>query len=368
MWFKRMSLEDWFETYQYSINYDIGESAIKYKTFGHMEIDLSDLKLRYGHHIGRADLRALIANSYEGLEVDDILVTTGASEANFCIVTALVKPGDHVIIEHPNYTSLYDVPRGLGCDVSFFSLNFENQFKPDISQLEKLIKPNTRLISLTHPNNPTGSMISEKELRAAIEIAEKHDIYLMFDETYRDLSFGKPLPPAVSLSDKVISISSMSKSFGLPGIRIGWLATRDRYILDQVLTVKEHYTITNSIVGEEIAVRVLEKGDEYIKNARKHTLKNFNLVKAWMAEQKAIEWVEPEAGVVSLPRIKADVNIVPEELYRLVVEKYRTFLIPGRCFEMDNRYFRLGYGSGYDEVKTGLENFSEAVDELLSRA
>ncbi|MFC1573971.1 aminotransferase class I/II-fold pyridoxal phosphate-dependent enzyme [Candidatus Latescibacterota bacterium] len=367
MWFKRMQLEEWFDKYQYAVQYDIGESAIKYKTFGHMEIDLSDIALRYGHHSGRADLKALIASQYENLTVENVIVTSGASEANFAIVAALVKPGDHVIVEHPNYTSLYDVPRALGCEVTLQSLKFEDKFKPDLDELKRLIKPNTKLISMTHPNNPTGSMISEKELHEIIKIAESNDVYLMFDETYRELSFGDPLPAAASLSPKVISISSMSKSFGLPGIRIGWLAAQDNFILDSVLAIREHISITNSVVGEEIAVRVLEKTDTYIKSALDHALRNFKLVKRWMNNQDKLEWIQPEAGVVSMPRIKAEVKIDPEELWRLLVEKYKTFIIPGRCFEVDNRYFRLGYGSGYDEIKIGLNNLKSAIDEITER-
>ncbi|MFC1606693.1 aminotransferase class I/II-fold pyridoxal phosphate-dependent enzyme [Candidatus Latescibacterota bacterium] len=367
MWFKRMPLEEWFDTYQYTVKYDIGESAIKYKTFGHMEIDLSDVELRYGHHAGRADLRALIASQSGDLDVDDVLVTMGASEANFAIVASLVKPGDHVIIEHPNYTSLYDVPRALGCEVDFLKQTFENNYKPDLDELKKMIRPNTKLISFTHPGNPTGTMITEDELKSLIAIAEEHDIYLMFDETYRELSYGELLPCAATLSSKVISISSMSKSFGLPGIRIGWMATKDKFMFDSVLAVREHISITNSVVGEEIAVRVLEKSDTYIKSARDHALRNFKLVKKWMDNQDKLEWIVPEAGVVSLPRIKQDVRIDPEELWRLLVEKYKTFIIPGRCFEMDNRHFRLGYGAGYDEIKIGLKNLTTAIDEITGR-
>ena len=362
-----MQLEEWFDKYQYAVQYDIGESAIKYKTFGHMEIDLSDIALRYGHHSGRADLKALIASQYENLTVENVIVTSGASEANFAIVAALVKPDDHVIVEHPNYTSLYDVPRALGCEVTLHSLKFEDKFKPDLDELKRLIKPNTKLISMTHPNNPTGSMISEKDLHEIIKIAESNDVYLMFDETYRELTFGEPLPTAASLSPKVISISSMSKSFGLPGIRIGWMAAQDQFMLDTVLAIREHISITNSVVGEEIAVRVLEKTDTYIKNALDHALRNFKLVKRWMNSQDKLEWVQPEAGVVSMPRIKAEVKIDPEELWRLLVEKYKTFIIPGRCFEVDNRFFRLGFGSDYDEIKNGLNNLKSAIDEITER-
>jgi len=358
-----MELEDWFDTYQYEIEYDVGESAVKTLTFEDLNVDLGKLPLRYGHHRGRPDLREIVAGQYEGLSADRIIVTTGASEANFCVVSALVKPGDHVVIHHPNYPSLYEVPRSLGCEVSFLSLKFENHFELDVDELKGLITPQTKTISLTYPNNPTGAMISEQTLGDVIELAENRDVFLLFDETYRELAFGKPLPWAASLSPKVISISSMSKSYGLPGIRTGWIASQAKEILDAALAVREQVTITNSAISEEIALSVLQKKDQFIKRAMDHLEGNFRIVNDWMKEQQHLEWIPPEAGVVALPRFKSGVLNDPEKFYRTLAEKYKTFVIPGRCFELDNNCFRLGYGGTAEELKTGLNNISRLLEE-----
>ncbi len=366
MWFKRMPLEEWFDKYQYEVEYDIGESAVKFLTFDELNIDLGDMPLRYGYHLGRPDLREEIAKQYDGLSYNDIIVTTGASEANFCTVSALCKPGDHVIVEHPNYPSLYEVPCSLGCELTFFSLKYENNFRPDIDELRKLIRPNTKLISLTHPNNPTGSVMFVDELQEYIKLAEENDIYLMFDETYRKLAFRNELPGAASLSDKVISISSMSKSYGLPGIRTGWLACRDNSIIDDVLAIREQLTITNSSISEEIAVQVLRKKEEYISRALEHVHRNLSMVNQWIGSMAMIEWIKPEAGVVAFPMIITEGFHDPEKVYRLLAEKYKTFVIPGRCFEMDNKHFRLGYGGTYEEIEEGLMNLEKALDEVVS--
>jgi len=364
MWFKRMSLEEWFDRYQYEVEYDIGESAVKYLTFGELGLDLGGLPLRYGFHKGRPDLRGYIAEQYPGLSDDDVIVTSGASEANFAIIAAVMNPGDHIIVEHPNYTSMYEVPRSLGCEVSLLRLRFENKFKPDLNELEDMITPKTKMVSLTHPNNPTGSMITEDELKEIIGIVEKHDIYLLFDETYRDLAFDNRLPAAASLSPKVVSISSMSKIYGLPGIRIGWAATRSRELLDAILAIREQVSITNGAVSEEIAGAVLKRKNEFLDKSKRHVERNLAYVGEWMERQEDFEWVYPEAGVVSLPRLKEHVAIDPESLYRTLAEKYRTFTIPGRCFEMDNRHFRLGFGATYEEIRTGLGNIEKAVRDL----
>lgn len=364
MWFTRMSLEEWFDKYQYEVKIDIGESAVKFLTFEDLGIELGRLPIRYGYHTGRPDLREVLAEMYPGFTADDILVTSGASEANFAIVAALARPGDRIVVEHPNYTSNYEVPLSLGCEVDLLRLKFEDGFKPDRDELRRLITPGTKLVSLTHPNNPTGSMITETELGEIIDIIEEKGTYLLFDETYRDMAFENVLPPACTLSDRVVSISSMSKVYGLPGIRTGWLATRSREILEGVLAVREQVSITNNAISEEIAVRVLARREEYLNRARKHIAANRDIVAAWIDSQDDVEWVYPEAGVVSLPRLRDHLKFDPEKLYTRLAETYKTFSIPGRCFEMDNRFFRLGFGANPEEIKQGLANLGQAIADL----
>ncbi len=367
MWFKRMELEIWFDRYQYEIDYDIGESAVKTLSLKDIAIDLEKVFLRYGYHSGNPALRETIAEQYPGLTGDNIVVTTGASEANFAVVAALAKPGDHVVVEHPNYPSLYEVPRSLGCNVDLLTLKFEDRFKPDLEELKRITTFATKLVSFTHPNNPTGSMISEKELHTVIELVESRDTFLLFDETYRHMAYGDCLlPPAACLSPRAISITSMSKCYGLPGIRLGWLATQNRTILDSAVAIREQLSISNNALSEEIALSVLRRKEEFMRSARRRIVKNREIVADWMFKQRDIEWIYPEAGVVCFPRIKSHVKVEPEKLYRLLAEKYRTFVVPGRCFEMDERQFRIGFGADPGELKIGLSNLNKALTELSS--
>jgi aspartate/methionine/tyrosine aminotransferase len=340
MWFQRMSLEDWFDTHQYSTRYDVGESAIKFLKLQDLGLDLNAVDLRYGHHTGAPELRKEISHEYDGLSGRDILVTSGGAEAIFSICMALLKPGDHVIVEHPNYPSTYEVPRGLGCDVELFRLNFEERFEPDLDRLEKSITPKTKLLIFTHPNNPTGSMISPAQQERLIGLAESSRIYLIFDETYRHLAFGDPLPAAASLSPFAISITSMSKCYGLPGIRIGWLATRSREIHDGVL----------------------EKKAEFLNRARAHVDRNLKIASAWLEGRNELEWVRPCGGVVASPRLRAGGIADPEALYLSIAADHQVFVVPGRCFDMDNRFFRLGFGSTPEELTEGLRRVGLALD------
>ena len=364
MWFNRMTLEVWFDSHQFNVEYDIGESAVKFLTVGDLDMDLADVALRYGHHTGDPDLKECLAADYPGLHRDQIVVTSGGSEAIFALNSALLKPGDHVVVEHPNYPSLYEIPRSLGCEVSFLPLEFQHGFQPDLDRLESLITPKTKLISLTHPNNPAGSVISEDELRRAIQIAEQHDVYFMFDETYRALDFSTPPTPAASLSPKVISLSTMSKCYGLPGIRIGWMATQDQFILDSLLTIREQITISNNSLGEAIALHVLQRKEHFLQRSRAQVEENLAAVSQWVDQQPQIEWVRPVAGVVGFPRFQDGYAFDPEKFYQLLAKKYKTFVIPGRCFEVDNRYFRLGFGAPQEETRQGLKNFQDALAEV----
>ena len=149
---------------------------------------------------------------------------------------------------------------------------------------------------------------------------------------------------------------------------MGWLATQDPSIVDAVLTIREQVTITNNALGEAIALHVLRDRQHYLNRARQHVEANRKRVTDWIESHPAFEWVPPEAGVVGLPRIRQSVDVDPEALYRLLAEKYRTFAVPGRCFGLENRYFRLGFGATGDEIEKGLENLDSALAELSPTA
>jgi aspartate/methionine/tyrosine aminotransferase len=210
-------------------------------------------------------------------------------------------------------------------------------------------------------------MISEKDLQRVVELVESYDTHLLFDETYRHMASDEDLlPPAASLSPNVISIASMSKCYGLPGIRMGWLATKSPFILDAAVAIREQLSISNNSLSEEIALSVLRRKDKFLTDARSRIERNRELVADWMSKQKNFEWVYPEVGVVCFPRIKKEVSVNPDELFRLLAEKYRTFVVPGRCFEMDERHFRIGYGADPGKIEQGLANLNEALNELSS--
>jgi len=362
MTFKRMEIEDWFDRYQYEVNYDVGESGIKFRTLDDFGIDLRDLPLRYGHHRGFPELRELISTEYPGLTAANIGVTVGAAEAIFAIVASLVGHGDQVLVEHPNYPSLYMVPESLERDLKLFKLSYDENFEIDLDRLKGHITPKTSLIMLCRPNNPTGAVISTVDLEKVIEMVEGTKAYLLVDETYRELHFDEPPAPAASLSPRAISVTTMSKAYGLPGIRIGWAAA-DPKIIDMIRAVREQVTICNSVIGEKIAFEVLKRKSELLSETRSQLLETLDKVDRWINKTPDLEWVRPKAGVVGFPRLVNSAST--EKLCRLLAEKYKTFTVPGYCFQMP-QHFRIGFGVSPAELEGGLSRIGMALEDIRS--
>lgn len=358
MVFKRMELEDWFDRYQFEFEFDIGESGVKFFKFKDLSVDLENVELRYGNHKGDPELREMISSFFPGLSLSNIAVTNGSSEAIFSVIASLIGPGDHVIVEAPNYPSLYEIPLSLERNVSLYFLEFEEGFRLNLEKLSKLIRPETRLICLTHQNNPTGSVLSRKELEELISFIESNNLFLLMDETYREISLGEPLPLAATLSNKAISVSSMSKAFGVPGIRMGWVAAQEE-IIDSVRAVREQITICNSSISERIALAILSKKEEMKNKIKLRINNNLLIMDAWIKARNDLEWIYPSGGVVGFPRLIEDVD--SEDLCRLLMEKYRTFVVPGFCFKMP-RHIRLGFGGEEEEVRIGLDRLGMALD------
>jgi aspartate/methionine/tyrosine aminotransferase len=346
---------------------NLTESSMSDARLGDLKLDLTDLLICYGDHLGHPGLRELIAadGSRDGallLQPRDVLLTAGAATALFIVATSLLEKGERMVVMRPNYATNIETPRAIGAEIDFLDLEFERGFRIDLDRLQKLITPKTRLVSLTTPHNPTGTMMSEAELRQVLRIVEAAGCYLLCDETYREMSFGSPLPVAATLSERAISVSSLSKTWGLPGIRLGWLCTRDRRLQELFLAAKEQIMVCNSVVDEEIGFRFLQRKSDALPRTRQRISAHFTLVKEWLATQPALEWVEPAGGAVCFPRITDAAEIDIAAFYRILNQEHGTFVGPGHWFEMPRRYMRIGYGwPKTAELVSGLTNIGAAL-------
>lgn len=351
------------EEYGYDrIRFNLSESSIADQKLSDIGLSLPDLTLFYGEHRGDRELRALVAAQDDGLSPDDVLVTAGAAGALFIISTALLSERDHLVVVRPNYAINIETPRAIGCAISYIDLDFDDGFAVDVERVAAGLRPNTKLISVTCPHNPTGTMMGRADLDALVALAESRQCHLLVDETYRDLSYGQRLPAAASLGQRAISVSSLSKAFGIPGIRIGWLVTRDAALQERFLAAKEQIGICGSVIDEGIARGMLQRRDAFLATLLPDMAKRRDIVQAWIDREPRVDWVWPEGGVVGFPRLNVGADFDLDRFYARLLEDHGTYVGPGHWFEMPKRFFRIGFGWPKEaELRGGLEAISAAL-------
>ncbi len=350
-----------------NIRFNLAESSVRDLRWSNLGFDLGDPVLWYGDHRGLPELREQIVAGADELGPGHVLAAPGAVAALFCIHTALLKAGDHCLVVHPNYATNVETPRAIGADVEYVRLRFEDGWQLHADALAERMRAETKLVSLTVPHNPTGAVMPRAELERIIALAESHGCHVLLDETYRELTHDAMLPMGASLSERVISVSSMSKSYGLPGIRMGWMITRDERLLETLLAAKEQIFICNSVLDETIAARVLAEREQHLQRWHAHLHEAVSILDDWMLGQSMVEWVRPAGGVVCCPRIQEDAPVNIDRFYQVLNETHGTFVGPGHWFEMDRRYMRIGYGwPTLDELRGGLAAVSEAAAEAAA--
>lgn len=345
-----------------NIRYNLSESSIADQSLSSLGLRPPDLRLLYNEHRGAAALRSLVVAGAEGLGADDVLITSGAAGALFVIASSLLDRNDHLVVVRPNYATNLHTPRAIGCEISFIDLAFEEGYRLDLQAVAAAITPRTRLISTTVPHNPTGVMMSEADLRRLAGLAARHGCRLLVDETYRDLAYEGALPMAASLGAHVISVSSLSKAYGVPGIRVGWLVTRDPVLQELFLAAKEQISICGSVLDEWIAAQVLARRREILEPTLARMRQRRDRVADWIAGEELLEWVRPGGGVVCFPRMRAEPPGGTGGFYQRLLATHGTYVGPGHWFEQPDTHFRLGYGwPTLEELEGGLAAISRAL-------
>jgi aspartate/methionine/tyrosine aminotransferase len=353
------------------IRFNLTESSVRDRSLADLGIEVADMVLFYGDHLGNDTFRELIAaqsgGAGGGVSHDDVLVTAGAAQALFIIATSLLDKSDHLVVVRPNYATNLETPRALEADISYLDLTFEEGFGIDPDKLMALVTPRTKYVSVTLPHNPTGVTMSEADLRSIVGRVEAAGCRLLVDETYREMTFGDPLPVAATLSTCAISVSSLSKTYGIPGIRSGWLVCRDRELMPTFLAAKEQIGICGSVVDEEIAARAFAQRDTWLPQINALIRRRFEVVSRWLAGEELMEWVEPRGGCVCFPRVKPDVPVDVDELYRALNDRHGAYVGPGHWFEQSRRHMRIGYAWPLpDELEGGLAAISSSVRAALT--
>lgn len=325
------------------------------------------LHLGYTETRGAYDLREEIARTYERMTADNILCLAGAGEGLYAVARVLLDAGDHAVVTTPNYQSAETVPLAV-CEVSGVPLRRDAQarggWRLDADDLRAAIRPNTKLLSLNLPHNPTGHLVPRAELDAIIELCGHHGLYLLCDEVYRgvELDPDDRLPQIADLYERGISLNVMSKAYGLPGLRVGWIASQDLSLLDRLERYKHYLSICNSAPAERLALFALQGRQEILTRNHSLLLENVVLLEALFADFPGlVEWRRPRGGCVAFPRYTGPGD--GESFCRSLLEERGVLLLPSSIYtseltEIPHDHFRIGFGR--DAVfKAGLEAMRE---------
>jgi aspartate/methionine/tyrosine aminotransferase len=375
------ALERWMTTHELNVRYDIAESGIcplSIRELLAMQAAeprageeqaailerLLDLPLGYSEARGSLELRSLLAETYAGGTPDNILVTTGAIEANFLLFNVLLNPGDHVIAPYPAYQQLYSVPRALGCQVDLWEIRPETGFRYDVDDLARLLRPETRLIVVNSPHNPTGAMLSAADARRVYDLAESVGARILSDEAYRWLTIpgGEALPPPMfDLGPLAISVGTLSKPFGLPGLRLGWMAAPS-HVAAQCWGLRDYVTLSPGKLNDALAVVAMRSRQAIFERNERIIRQNLATANAWVEEHAdLVSWKPPRAGLLALLHYR--LRIPSLQLADKLAEEYSVMLAPGSAFGFE-QYLRLGIGQEPAVFATGLAAAAACFAEL----
>lgn len=329
---------------------------------------LKNLKLEYGTSKGKRQLRQKIAKKL-AVEEDQIAITNGSAFGIFLSMLCLCEIGDEVLTVQPNFPPIIDLIEGLGFQKVLIKLSFEKEYQIDIDELLNKVTNKTKLIILVSPLNPTGTIHSREEIKEISDRLNKRfpNCRLIIDETYREATYGNNtvIPTYAGLRDNIITISSLSKCHGTPGLRIGWLQSSDKTFIEQVVIAKMNTVISNSVLDEFVAINVLNKEADILKSRSIHSSLGLELTKKWAKQNKEfINWIEPKAGALCCIKLKKNYTKAGIENFYLSCKKLGIQIADGEWFGESKRYFRLGFG--YMEIKK-LKTALEMLTDLLKK-
>jgi aspartate/methionine/tyrosine aminotransferase len=300
------------------------------------------LRLGYTESLGLPVLRDAIAQLYRGVDASNVITFAGAEEGIFLAMHALLSEGDHAVAVWPAYQSLHEVARSTGASVTLVPLD-RRDWSLDVGAVAAAMRPNTRVIIINFPHSPTGAQLSPEQLHRLVDIAELHGAHLFSDEVYRFVEHDAPrLPAAVECAERAASLGVMSKAFGLAGLRIGWIATRDHAFYAKLAALKDYTTICNSAPSEVLSLIALRARDVLLERTRAIVRDNLSLLDDFFARNAGrFQWIRPRAGTVAFPSLlHADVDSFASEL----VEHEGVLILPASQFGYPGSQFRLGYG------------------------
>lgn len=372
---EQFELERWMTYWETRVSYDLAESGIQPMSVRELATltgtqdrveEILGQPLGYSEACGTLELRQLIASLYADTTPDNVLVTTGAIEANYLLFNTLLVQGDEVIVVDPCYQQLASVPKALGCTVRPWRLTREKDFAYDLDELQELVTPRTRMIVVNSPHNPTGSILTAEEMERVVAIAESVGAWVLSDEAYRWLTLdGQPEPsgPARDHGDTGLSVGTLSKPFGLPGLRVGWLVAPE-HVVRECWAFRDYVSLSPGYLNDRMAQIVLASLGTLLERTRTIAQGNLATVEQWIREREGlIDWVPPRGGLLGLLHYRMDVPSA--ELADRLAGEASVMLAPGSTFGQEH-HLRIGFGADPERFKEGLSVAAGFIERAAS--
>jgi len=358
-------LERYFARYEFNVKYLLCSSDCESLSVGDLlafepEADEGFKRhwLGYTESSGAPSLRQEISRIYTGLQPEQVLVHSGAEEAIFLFMHAVLQPGDHLIVHWPCYQSLFEIARSIGCEVTFWEARSQNKWALDLDELKRILRSNTRAVIVNTPHNPTGYMMPHADYLALNKLAQERGIILFSDEVYRELEYNPAdrLPSACDINPTAVSLGVMSKAYGLAGLRIGWVATHNAPVHARMAALKDYTTICSSAPSEYLSELALRHRSQIARRNLQIIHHNLSLLDAFfVARADRFEWVRPKAGPIAFPRL---VGEDVERFCHQLVTSSGVLLLPGTVYDHPGNHFRLGFArKNMPQALAQLEQF-----------
>ena len=370
---KPFAVEEWMNEYEVGARYNIAETCVDSVSLDELFAltgedknaflkDFCARRLTYGDIWGSEELRSGVTKLYRTLRPDEIVPTHGAAGANHHVFCSLISAGERVVSIMPTYQQLYSIPESIGADVAIMQLRQENDYLPDLEELKALVTPETKMICINNPNNPTGALMSKELLQQIVEIARGVGAYILCDEVYRHLTQGDGWCESIAdLYEKGISVSSMSKVFSLAGLRMGWIATHDKDALAAFLSHRDYNLISCGMFDDAAASVALRHSDRMIRRNQRIVRENLAVLDEWVGSHPHFFYTKPQAGTTAL--VYYDFDIPSYDFCKRMYHATGAFVTPGDCFEQPHS-MRIGYACDAQTLKDGLAALAAFAETL----
>ncbi|MDQ7779039.1 MAG: aminotransferase class I/II-fold pyridoxal phosphate-dependent enzyme [Planctomycetota bacterium] len=362
MHFPRINFLEWVRENVETVEYNLTDSCVHPVSINELGVTYDDIGLSGNNYCGYGELVDLLATTY-GVPARNVVITHGASMAIFLVCAALIEAEDEVILEAPNYEPLYRIPYFLGARVRMLDRPFENGFQIALEDLERLVSRNTKAIILTNLHNPSGVATNAEKLQTIGQIAKGCGASLVVSEVFLDSVISQPIPPVATFGRHMVSIGSLSKIYGLEGLRIGWVVC-DETLIPHLRRIENYFSPRNAFPSEKIAVVAMRNRQALLARTRAITQVNLNYVRQALRGRSDVAWVEPDGGTVCFPRLLGGIESM--SLCKHLQDTYDTLVVPGDFFWAKG-HVRISFGGKPEIVRAGMDNFCKALDDMKRR-